>query len=134
MSQLEKHHICCRLKVPQDQTNSQLYCPAVVLLSAPCPTRGRSSYLVRVTALARGAHLPSRGVWDWTQKRRDLNSYTVLKASREAKTGNYSLSLHNVLKLTDRKEKGQESALLPPEPMSHPFHSASLTPFLAIRK
>lgn len=88
MSQLEKHHICYQLKVPQDQTSSQFYCPVIALLSSPCPTRGRSSYLMRVTALARGAHLPGRGVWDRTLKHRDLDSYTALKVSREAKTRN----------------------------------------------
>lgn len=58
MSQLEKHHICCRLKVPQEQGNSKFHCPAIALLSAPCPTRGRSSCSVRVTALSRRSTSP----------------------------------------------------------------------------
>lgn len=74
MSQLEKHHICCQLKMPQDQSNFQFYRPAEALLSAPGPTRGRSSYLERITALAGGAHLPGRGVREWTQKHLDLDS------------------------------------------------------------
>lgn len=91
MSQLDKH-ICCWLKVPQDQTNSQFFRPTVAMPSALHSTRGRSSYL-GVLQLEPEEHTAR----DWIQEHRDLDFYCL-----EGQQGSQNKELlHNVLELTD---------------------------------
>lgn len=63
VSNAEASHLLLAQGAPGSEQFPLFHSLATALLSALCPTRGRCSYLVKVNAPARRAHLPGREVF-----------------------------------------------------------------------